>query len=200
MSASKTARPPNRAARDLLPRSMRADRSRRSESCGGWRRAAGGVGANCSTFVTVSVASVRQACYPPPLVTGGRTSLRVLRRQVALSALLIGLPLAALFGFPHLVRTPIRSARSARRHRACWRGCSNSMPPHRRRTAATRRRVESCGLSSTSFGSTTRRSASPRQSRPGQAHAREAARRHLHVGGPAVLARGAPRRSRASTT
>ena len=34
----------------------------------------------------------------------------------------------------------------------------------------------------------------PRQSRSGQAHAREAARRHLHVGGPAVLARGAPRR------
>jgi cell wall-associated NlpC family hydrolase len=37
------------------------------------------------------VAGVRQACYRPHFVTGGRTSLRAPNRQAAISALLIGL-------------------------------------------------------------------------------------------------------------
>jgi peptidoglycan DL-endopeptidase CwlO len=44
------------------------------------------------------VAGIRQPCYRPPLVTGGRTSWRAPRRLAATSALLIGLVLVGLFG------------------------------------------------------------------------------------------------------
>ena len=53
---------------------------------------------NCGTFATVLVASIRQACYRAPLVTGGTTSSRVPTRQVALPALLIGLLFVGLLG------------------------------------------------------------------------------------------------------
>ena len=44
--------------------------------------------------------------------------------------------------------------------RLCWRGCSNSTAPRRWRTAATTWRLESCGSSSATSGSITRRWAS----------------------------------------
>jgi cell wall-associated NlpC family hydrolase len=44
------------------------------------------------------LAGIRQACYRPPFVTGGRTSLRVPRRQAAISVLLIGLLVGGLLG------------------------------------------------------------------------------------------------------
>jgi peptidoglycan DL-endopeptidase CwlO len=46
------------------------------------------------------VAGIRQGCYRPPLVTGGRTSSRAPGRQAAISALLFGLLFVGLFAAP----------------------------------------------------------------------------------------------------
>ena len=190
-------RAPNRTARDLLPRSMTADRTRHGNSL---PRLSRGhfpeVVPNCSIFVTVLRASIRQACYRAPLVTDGRTSLRVLRRQVALSALLdrpaLGRPCS---GSPHPARAPIRSARSARRRRPCSGSCSSSTRPRSGRTAATRRRTTSCGSSSTSSGSITQALGVARGNLGRAQHA--LAKRlvaDLHDAGSAVVARRHPRR------
>jgi peptidoglycan DL-endopeptidase CwlO len=76
---------------------MTADRTRQRDFVRRLSQAlSGAVVPNCSIFVTVLPANIRRACYRLALVTGGRTSLRVPRRLVALSALLIGLLLAGL--------------------------------------------------------------------------------------------------------
>ncbi|MGH3054367.1 MAG: coiled-coil domain-containing protein, partial [Gaiellaceae bacterium] len=96
---STAARPPNRAAWALLPRSMTADRTRRGDLVrrlhSRFREALCEIAALSRRF---SPTSIRQACYRAPLVTGGRTSLRVPRRQAGVSALLLGLLVAGVLG------------------------------------------------------------------------------------------------------
>ena len=145
MSVSAAARPPKRAARYLLPRSMTADRTRlrnfvRRQS----RPISRKLCPNCSIFATVLRASIRQACYRHAARDGRED---VIARAAAASRA-VGTPSRACFwqassARPQTERAPTGSVRSARRLRPCSGSCSSSMPlrsgPTARYQAATQK-------------------------------------------------------------
>ena len=160
--ASAAARPPKRAARDLVPRSMKGGRywtaRLRAPACATdpLQRCA-----KLQHFRDGSRCGYPAGLLPSCACDGREDVIARAARQVAPSALLIGLLLAGLSGPRLRAPVPTTSVRSARRPGRARPAGSALTQLRNARTAPTRRRTRSCGTSSNSSASTGRRSASP---------------------------------------